>query len=82
MAMHTFMKDCNNMLTKALCLALSTGDVSAYTHSVQLDSIKGATSAKNMFGRIPPDDVERRRGSWMFTQKDSMKINTILSCPR
>ncbi len=57
-AMHTLMKDCNNMLTKALCLALSTDDMSAYTHLVQLDFIKDATSAKTMFGRIPPDDVK------------------------
>jgi hypothetical protein len=38
-ALHSLMKDCNNMLTKSLFLTLSTDDMSAYTHLVQLATL-------------------------------------------
>ena len=44
MVLHILMKEYNNTLTKSLCLTLSTDDMSAYTHLVQLDFIKDWSS--------------------------------------
>ena len=44
--LYSLMKECNNMLTKALCLTLSTDDMSSDKHLIRFDFIKEPISSK------------------------------------
>jgi hypothetical protein len=52
------MKDCNQELASALCVAFSTPAMVAYKHLVNLDFVRVANSGETNFGRIPPVDVD------------------------
>jgi hypothetical protein len=51
------MKQCNFLLTDALCTSFNAAGMTAYQHLVNLDFVRLANSCESSFGRIPPADI-------------------------
>ena len=51
------MKECNFLLTTALCNSFNAATMQAYQHLANLDFVRDATSCESSFGRIPFADL-------------------------
>jgi hypothetical protein len=55
--LSAMMKDCNFVLTNALCNSFNTSNMTLYHHLTNLDFVTNANSPESNFGRIPLADI-------------------------